>query len=144
MGAAKIENNIKSTFNGILINALSIGNKYQELDILMTKEPASSEIVAITETWLHPDDDNARFLCKNTHNIFRRDRADGEHGGVALLVNKLYKCSQVHFKEIIELEYACCRIITHTILYLYCCPLQTIVYEACASHWRCRKTCCIP
>ena len=97
--------------NGILINALSLGNKFQQLDAYMTAK--SVEIVGITETWLTPDDDDCRFLCKNTHNIFRKDRKNGIHGGVALLISKKYKSVEVTFDGVTELEYICARIISN-------------------------------
>ena len=71
-----------------------------------------ADIVAITETWLSSNDPNSLFLCKNTHNIFRFDR-DGPHGGVALLVSNKFKCAEVKFDKIKNLEYVCVRIISN-------------------------------
>ena len=114
--------------NGILINALSLGNKFQQLDAYMTAK--SVEIVGITETWLTPDDDDCRFLCKNTHNIFRKDRKNGIHGGVALLISKKYKSVEVTFDGVTELEYICARIISNRSTFY----VATVYKPSCMQH----------
>ena len=78
----------------------------------MLLDPNLAEIVGVTETWLKPEDDNCMFLCKDTHDIFRFDRVHGIHGGVALLICKKCKCSQVTFDIVHDLEYVCVRMIT--------------------------------
>ena len=88
------------------------------------------KIVGITETWLTPDDNDCRFLCKNTHNIFRKDRLNGIHGGVALLICKKYKSVEVTFAGITELEYVCARIISNRTTFY----VATVYKPSCMQH----------
>ena len=96
----------------------------------MTENPNEASIVAITETWLNNSHCNALFMCKNSHNIFRADRSDGEHGGVALLLDKKYKSSECKFEKVKNLEYVCARIVTAAQI-LYICVLYK---PSCDNH----------
>ena len=87
-----------------------MGNKFRELDVYMNSGLITPHVVAITETWLSENDPDSLFLCKNTHNIFRKDR-DGPHGGVCLLVHKSISCSRVFFDDVPSLEYCLVRIV---------------------------------
>lgn len=96
----------------------------------MTEKPEASDIVAITETWLTPDDDDCLFMCKASHHIFRQDRKDGAHGGVALLLNNRLKANQCRFDYVKELEYVCVRTVTKTRIVYLC-----VVYKpSCDRH----------
>lgn len=45
------------------------------------------DVICISETWLHPDISNATIDIPN-YQIFRRDRAEGRGGGVAIYVHE--------------------------------------------------------
>ena len=91
---------------------------------------SGTDVVAITVTWLKPDDSDALFLCKTSHNIYRQDRKVGEHGGVALLVSKSFKSCPLTFDDVVELEYVCVAVVSKHERSIFC-----VVYKpSCTNH----------
>ena len=79
----------------IHINAQSLRNKMDQLII----ESEQADILAITETWLHPEIANECLSIPDFHEPLRKDRDENAYGGVAIY------CRETHtIKERKDLE----------------------------------------
>jgi len=87
----------RSCLSCIYLNARSIVNKVDELNLYITEE--KPDIVGISETWLHPDIDDSEFQFDG-YQVFRQDRKTGRGGGVALLVRN--DLNAIHRTELSE------------------------------------------
>ena len=95
----------------MLINAQSICNKIHEFSHLLSTHAPS--IVAITESWLHPQMSINFLDVDSKYNIFHRDR-DSHGGGVCLLVSNSIKCVSVSFDlDLPGCEMLCVDLVTH-------------------------------
>ena len=81
---------MKSLPNVMVVNARSVYNKLNELEILVDNN--NSDIVFLTETWLTDNIPDEAINCLGM-NLVRLDRKHGTGGGVALLIN-----SKIPFK----------------------------------------------
>ena len=63
----------RSRFSGLYINALSLGNKQEELEATVLLE--NDDIVAITETWW--DDSHDWSVAINGYKLFRKAKKEG-------------------------------------------------------------------
>ena len=68
----------------LYFNARSLSNKTCELQTMVT----DIDLLAITETWLRPENLDCEILRENNFNIHRRDRTDRAGGGVLLAVRE--------------------------------------------------------
>ena len=68
----------------LYLNARSLINKTNELQTLAI----DIDLLAITETWLKPDNLDSEILSSNDFNIYRRDRTNRTGGGVLLAVRE--------------------------------------------------------
>ena len=68
----------------LYLNARSLINKTNELQTLAI----DIDLLAITETWLKPENLDSEILPGNDFNIHRRDRTDRTGGGVLLAVRE--------------------------------------------------------
>ena len=81
---------MKSLSNVMVVNARSVYNKLNELEILVDNN--NSDIVFLTETWLTDNIPDEAINCLGM-NLVRLDRKHGTGGRVALLIN-----SKIPFK----------------------------------------------
>ena len=84
---------MKSLPNFMVVNARSVYNKLNELEILVHNN--NSEIVFLTETWFKNNIPDEAINCLG-RNLVRLDRKYGIHGGVA---NKNVINSKISFKD---------------------------------------------
>lgn len=84
----------------IYFNARSIGNKRDELELIIMEEDL--DIIGISETWLNDKISDEEFSIKG-YTFFRKDRKDenkGRAGGVALYIRN--ELQPVHRSELYE------------------------------------------
>jgi hypothetical protein len=67
-----LQNSTGYNIQCLYLNARSLINKTNELQTLAI----DIDLLAITETWLKPDNLNSEILSSNNFNIYRRDRTD--------------------------------------------------------------------
>jgi hypothetical protein len=79
-------NNNRSLPSVMLVNARSLPNKINELEILV--EMQEIDIVCVTETWLKDKMPDEAIDCLGM-NLCRHDRTNGAGGGVAVFINKI-------------------------------------------------------
>ncbi|KAK6970314.1 hypothetical protein BgiMline_025959, partial [Biomphalaria glabrata] len=92
----------------LVINFQSIRNKTADLEILLECE--KPDIIAGTETWLHPEIYNAEIFNSN-YEIFRKDRADN-HGGVLLAIKNTLIAEEITLPNPKNIESTFCKINT--------------------------------
>nr|KAI8758048.1 CAunnamed protein product [Biomphalaria glabrata] len=92
----------------LVINFQSIRNKTADLEILLECE--KPDIIAGTETWLHPEIYNAEIFNSN-YEIFRKDRADN-HGGVLLAIKNTLIAEEITLPNSKNIESTFCKINT--------------------------------
>ncbi|KAK6967414.1 hypothetical protein BgiMline_027229 [Biomphalaria glabrata] len=92
----------------LIINFQSIRNKTADLEILLECE--KPDIIAGTETWLHPEIYNAEIFNSN-YEIFRKDRADN-HGGVLLAIKNTLIAEEITLPNSKNIESTFCKINT--------------------------------
>ncbi|KAK6980152.1 formin-like protein 14 [Biomphalaria glabrata] len=92
----------------LVINFQSIRNKTADLEILLQCE--KPDIIAGTETWLHPEIYNAEIFNSN-YEIFRKDRADN-HGGVLLAIKNTLIAEEITLPNSKNIESTFCKINT--------------------------------
>ncbi|KAK6997778.1 protein SDE2 [Biomphalaria glabrata] len=92
----------------LVINFQSIRNKTADLEILLECE--KPDIIAETETWLHPEIYNAEIFNSN-YEIFRKDRADN-HGGVLLAIKNTLIAEEITLPNSKNVESTFCKINT--------------------------------
>ncbi|KAK6968417.1 hypothetical protein BgiMline_028289 [Biomphalaria glabrata] len=92
----------------LVINFQSIRNKTADLEILLECE--KPDIIAGTETWLHPEIYNAEIFNSN-YEIFRKDRADN-HGGVLLAIKNTLIAEEITLPNSKNVESTFCKINT--------------------------------
>lgn len=67
-------------------------------------DDTNSDILAFTETWLHPDvNDNEIIPDNNSYNIYRNDRVDRRGGGVLLAVKKTLSSYLINSNSALEI-----------------------------------------
>jgi hypothetical protein len=84
----------------VTINAQSLRNK---LDLL-TIESEQADIIAVTETWLHPEIETEKLKIPDFHEPIRRDREGGQHGGVAIYCRETHTSKERKDLEVRGLE----------------------------------------
>ena len=88
------------------INAQSIRNKMNDL----IAESVEYDIICITETWLQQEILNESITIPNFDNLYRKDRRNDAHGGVAIYVRSDLLSKQRKDLEIENLEAVWCEI----------------------------------
>lgn len=67
-------------------------------------DDTNSDLLAFTETWLHPDvNDNEIIPDNNSYNIYRNDRVDRRGGGVLLAVKKTLTSYLINSNSALEI-----------------------------------------
>ena len=88
VGSTFEDKSIKNKFSIVHYNIQSISNKVD----LMESELRHFDVICLTETWLDRriSDDSIKL---NGFNLYRRDRADDNHGGICVFVNQtIFSC----------------------------------------------------
>ena len=83
VGSTSEDMNIRKKFSIVHYNIQSLSNKVD----LIESELRNFDVICLTETWLDrriPDDS----IKLNGFNLYRRDRADDNHGGICVYVNQ--------------------------------------------------------
>lgn len=105
----------------------SVNNKTKEL--LLSTSSNDSDIIIITETWLHPDQCDNEFLDKK-YKSYRRDRSDSDieadrGGGVLIALKAEIDCDEYITPEMNGLEAVCVKAnLSECSLYIYCLYIQ--------------------
>lgn len=69
-----------------------------------------SNVLILTETWLHSDISDAQVLDNLTNfNLYRKDYRDARGGGVLVAVNQQLPSSVFHIDSDIEMLWVVCR-----------------------------------
>ncbi|KAK6994190.1 hypothetical protein BgiMline_010777 [Biomphalaria glabrata] len=92
----------------LVINFQSMRNKTADIEILLELEKL--DIIAGTETWLHPEIYNAEIF-NSDNEIFRKDRADN-HGGVLLAIKNSFIAEEITLPNSKNIESTFCKINT--------------------------------
>ena len=122
--------NSKSLVHFCLLNARSINNKALVIKDYVVENDI--DILAVTETWLKPSDDDHTIeeLCPNGYIFKHISRGDTRGGGVGVLSKKALKLTQVltrHFTsfEMIRFNLACPSKASLEIILIYRPPPST-------------------
>ena len=107
VGSTFEDKSIKNKFSIVHYNIQSISNKVD----LIESELRNFDVICLTETWLDRriSDD---LIKLNGFKLYRRDRADDNHGGICVYVNQaLFSCRRQDLElpqlECIWVEYHC-------------------------------------
>lgn len=93
-------------------------------------DTCNPDIIALTETWLHPNiQDNELFDQANHFTVYRFDRDTRHGGGVLLAVRKEIPSSVVHLSNNIETVWAVVQI-AHQKLFWECATVHPILHQA--------------
>ncbi len=84
----------------VLINTISIRNKFRELQALVKVKPW--DIIGITETWIHSQDGEFNI---NGYCLFNKDRINKEGGDVLLYLREMLKPTEINL--VIKHEFIC-------------------------------------
>ena len=97
----------RSSLSLCLLNARSIKNKSADfVDYVCERK---FDLVAITETWLHVNDDSVRVeLCPDGYKFADHPRARGRGGGTGLLYRNSLNVSKINSGETESFEYSEC------------------------------------
>lgn len=90
----------------LLANVRSVINKRDALNSII--DNCGAGIIALTETWLHPQVYDCEILDISRFHIFRCDRMAGHGGGVLLAISKSLPCHKVNFHS--DLEIVCASV----------------------------------
>ena len=66
-------------------NVQSLGDKIDQLRLLLQELHSGIQIITLSETWIKPDRNDSEYELPG-YRLFRKDRK-GNHGGVAVFVN---------------------------------------------------------
>ena len=102
-----IEKNLRCFY----LNARSLTNKLDFFNLEIIENNNFPDIIFVTETWLDESFSNSLFECKNSYQIFRKDRTCGRGGGVAIFVKNEISCSPLEVPNIGSLEAIAVKII---------------------------------
>ena len=74
------------------INARSIKNKFDDIQIFLASSGVDWAFICISETWLK--DDLIQYFAIDNYDLFASCRSDGQGGGAAIYVNKKYEAKK--------------------------------------------------
>ena len=97
----------------LLCNARSLKNKLTDLHNLLYS--TNYGCIFITESWLNSTISDGLLDPQNRYNIFRRDRKDGNGGGLCVFIKRCYTVSELHFESLApEVELLGCDVFGNT------------------------------
>lgn len=76
----------------IHINARSVKNKFDDIQILLNTSGVDWSVICITESWL--EDDLLKLFAIDRYNLFASCRSHGKGGGTMIYVNKQYEARE--------------------------------------------------
>ena len=107
-----LENSTTFGYKCVCLNARSIVNKRNELNIMV--EDTDPHIIGITESWATPDISDAE-LGMTGYVMFRKDRIGRRGGGVILYIKKSIQAYEIKLEKEAECEEAVwCNIVSGT------------------------------
>ena len=105
-----LENSTTFGYKCVCLNARSIVNKINELNIMV--EDNDPHIIGITESWATPDISDAE-LGMTGYVMFRKDRIGRRGGGVILYIKESIQAYEIKLEKEAECEEAVwCNIVT--------------------------------
>ena len=105
-----LENSTTFGYKCVCLNARSIVNKRNELNIMV--EDNDPHIIGITESWATPDISDAE-LGMTGYAMFRKDRIGRRGGGVILYIKESTQAYEIKLEKQTECEEAVwCNIVT--------------------------------
>lgn len=109
----------------LFINIQSLAWKQDKLSSFL--EDADSDIVVLTETWLHPDiSNNELFFFASTYNMYRCDRLNRWGGGVLVAIKKIFTSHCISLGSTLEIIWTVSKTCSMKVLVGACyCPLDS-------------------
>ena len=117
----------------INVNCQSLpGKKGAWINLVHTTKP---DVIIATETWLNSSIGNAE-LEMDSYTIYRRDRKEGNHGGVLIAVNSAITSTEIEIKSEAEILWVKIQCVGHRDIYVASCYRPNVADKSFTSHLR--------